>query len=156
MNRRFSWLVVTAAILAAPLLSCAPASSVRSISAPTLANPPGYSHAVEARGTMVYTSGQIALDGQGNVVGAGDMRAQTEQVFANVKASLAAANTDFAHAVKLTVFLTDLSQENLLVFRQVRDRYLDPAHLPANSLVQVVKLVRPELMIEMEAIAVVP
>jgi len=77
-------------------------------------------------------------------------------VFANVKASLAAANTDFAHAVKLTVFLTDLSQENLLVFRQVRDRYLDPAHLPANSLVQVVKLVRPELMIEMEAIAVVP
>lgn len=137
----------------------APASPTRAIEAfqsPDLPKTPGYSHAVSARGALVVTSGEIALDKQGNVVGPGDMQAQTEQVFANVQAALAAARTDFKHVIKLTVFVTDARPENLVIFRQVRDRYVDTAKPPANSLVQVAKLVRPELVIEMEAVAVAP
>ncbi|WP_394845754.1 RidA family protein [Pendulispora brunnea] len=133
------------------------ASSARHINPPELVTPPGYSHVVEVGpGRTIYTSGQIAIDAKGNVVGAGDMRAQIEQVFSNVRAALAAAGTDFAHVIKLTIFMTDVRPETLTSFREVRDRYIDVKRAPASSLVQVSRLVRPELLVEMEAIAYVP
>jgi len=76
-------------------------ASIRAFAPATLPKAPGYSHAVAARGTVVLTAGEIALDKQGNVVGPGDMQAQTDQVFANVQAALEAAGTDFKHVVKL-------------------------------------------------------
>ena len=128
---------------------------LRRIQPPTLATPPGYSHVVEVRsGRTVYTAGQVALDREGKLVGEGDMRAQIEQVFANVGAALEAAGTDFAHVVKLTTFVTDAKLDNLLAFRDVRDRHVAPQHAPASTLVQVARLARPEWLVEIDATAV--
>lgn len=107
-------------------------------------------------GRTIYVSGQVALDGAGKVVGAGDFRAQTEQVFANLNHALAAAGANFGHVVKLTMFVTELSPENLAALRDVRDRYIDAAHGPASSLVAITRLFRPELLVEIEVIAVIP
>jgi reactive intermediate/imine deaminase len=112
----------------------------------------GYSHAVSFTGTMVVVSGQVPLDAEGRVVGADDPRAQTRQVFHNLRGALAAAGTDLAHVVKLTVFLTNMG--DLADFRSVRDEFIDPRRPPASSLVQVSGLVHPAFRIEIEALAV--
>lgn len=123
----------------------------------TLPRPNGYSHVVDVPlGRTLYISGQVPLDAAGNVVGAGDFRAQTEQVFANLASALASAGANFGHVVKITIFVTQLSPEHLGALREVRDRHLDPAHAPASSLVEVSRLFRPELLVEIEAIAVIP
>lgn len=119
----------------------------------SLSKPTGYTHVVEVSGgRTLYVSGQIALDPSGAVVGKGDLKSQTVQVFENLKAALAGSGATLAHIVKITVFMTDVSE--IQTFRDVRDRYFT-APLPASSLVQVVRLARPELLIEIEAVAVV-
>jgi reactive intermediate/imine deaminase len=114
----------------------------------------GYSHAVSFTGTMVVVSGQVPIDAEGRMVGADDPQAQTRQVFLNLRAALAAAGTDLAHVVKLTVFLTNMG--DLVDFRSVRDEFIDPLRPPASSLVQVSGLVDPAFRIEIEALAVIP
>ncbi|WP_394827420.1 RidA family protein [Pendulispora albinea] len=134
-------------------------TTIRRINPPTLATPRGYSHIVEARGgRTVYIAGQVALDREGNLVGGGDLVAQTEQVFANLKAALSEVGADFTHVVKFGVFITKpLTPEDLAGVRGVRERYVGAGNVPpASTLVQVVALVLPELLIEIEAIAVVP
>ena len=111
----------------------------------------GYSHAVAFAGRTVITSGQLPLDRDGNLAGA-EPEAQMRQVFQNLSVALAAAGTDLAHVVKLTVYLTDLS--DLPAFRQVRDEYITTDRPPASSLVQVAGLVHPQARVEIEAMAV--
>jgi len=130
-------------------------TNVRFINPPTLAAPPGYTHVVEVtRGRIVYISGQVPLDAAGNLVGAGDLRAQTQQVFENLKAALAAVGADFSHVVKLGYFIVDISQ--IAVVREVRNRYLNTAQPPASTAVEVRKLFREDVLIEIEAVAVLP
>ncbi len=127
---------------------------VKHINPPSLHKPTGYTHVVEVTGgRTLYISGQIALDQTGAIVGAGDLRAQTRQVFENLKTALEASGATFEHVAKVTVFMTDASQ--VQIYRDVRDDYMkDP--LPVSTLVQVSRLARPELMIEIEAVAVTP
>lgn len=121
----------------------------------TLPPAPGYSHVVETRGgRTVYISGQIAFDVAGNVVGAGDLQAQTIQIFDNLALALAAVGATFDHVVKMTYFLRDISQ--IAVVRAVRDQYLNTRQPPASSAVEVSRLVHEALLIEIEAIAVIP
>lgn len=125
---------------------------MRHINPPTLSPPRGYSHVVEITGgRTIYVSGQIAVDRDGRVVGAGDFEAQTRQVFENLKAALDAAGATLDDVVKITMFVTDMSR--LQTLRAVRDTYFTGAP-PASSLVEVSRLVLPELMVEIEAIAV--
>jgi len=139
---------------ATPAASTAPA--IRRINPPTLSTPHGYSHVVETRrGRTIYIAGQVALDRNGKGVGPGDLRAQSEQVFTNLQAALAAVGADFTHVVKLNFFVTELDDARLAILRDVRDRHIDTAHPPASTLVQVVRLFRPEFVIEVEAVAVV-
>lgn len=129
-------------------------SILRFINPPTLAPPPGYTHAVEARGgRTVYIAGQVALDAEGNLVGEGDVQAQAEQVFRNLGHALQAAGADFGDVVKLGFYLTDFTELGGL--REVRDRYIDVAHAPASTAVAVKRLFREEFLIEVDAIAVV-
>ena len=114
----------------------------------------GYSHAVAFTGAMVAVSGQIPVDGDGNLVGKEDAEAQVRQVYANLATALEAAGSGLAHVVKLTVYLTDL--DDLGAFRTVRDEYQDPEHPPACSLVKVAGLVHPDFRVEIDALAVVP
>lgn len=92
------------------------------------------------------------MNGSGKLVGAGDITAQTRQVFENLQAALASANADFSNVVKITVFMKDVSQ--LPAFRSVRDEYIK-GEPPASSLVQISQLVMPELLIEIDAVAFV-
>ncbi|ARZ71593.1 endoribonuclease L-PSP [Streptomyces albireticuli] len=98
-------------------------------------------------------SGQVALDENGALVGAGDPAAQARQVFENLRRCLAAAGATFDDVVKLTYFLTDIA--DLPVVRTARDEFLGGRPLPASSAVQVAALFRPELVLEVEAFAVV-
>jgi reactive intermediate/imine deaminase len=127
----------------------------RFINPPTMPKPVGYTHVVEvSSGKTVYISGQVALDASGNVVGQGGLRAQTRQVFANLKAGLAAVGADFTHVVKFTIFMLDASQ--IQIIREVRDQYVNLERPPASSAVEVRRLAREEFLIEVEAIAVIP
>ncbi len=118
-----------------------------------LHKPTGYTHVVEVTGgRTLYLSGQVALDQSGAVVGGSDLRAQTRQVFQNMHTALTASGATLDHVVKITVYMTDVSQ--IQVFRELRDSVFTSA-LPASTLVQVVRLARPEFLIEVEAVAVV-
>ncbi|MGW4894899.1 RidA family protein [Kitasatospora sp. NPDC004240] len=114
----------------------------------------GYIHVVTGTGRLVVVSGQVAQDEKGDVVGPGDPTAQAEQVFENLRRCLAAAGAGFEDVVKLGYFLLDLA--HLAEIREVRNRYIGPEHLPASSAVQVAGLFRPELLMEIEAYAIVP
>jgi enamine deaminase RidA (YjgF/YER057c/UK114 family) len=116
--------------------------------------PAGYSQVVEVRGgRTLYISGQIALDASGNVVGSGDFTAQVKQVFANLKTRLDEAGAAFNDVVKLNFYLVDAS--SLQIVRDVRDTYVNRKNPPASTLVVVKQLVRPDLLVEVDAIAVV-
>ena len=118
------------------------------------ARPNGYTHVVESTGgRTIYISGQIALDAQGQIVGAGDMAAQTEHVFKNLQVALMAVGGGFEDVVKLTFYIADMSQ--IQAIRDVRDQFIDADHYPASTAIEVKQLVRPELLIEIDAIAVI-
>jgi reactive intermediate/imine deaminase len=123
----------------------------------TVAAPMGtYSQAVRVEtgdAVWIHVSGQIAIDTAGNLVGPGDLRAQTRQVFENLKAILEANGATFGDAVKIGTYLTTL--DDLDGMREVRSEYLT-AEPPASTAVQVVALVVPEALIEIDLVAVVP
>ncbi len=120
-----------------------------------LAPPIGYSHVVELPpGRLIWTSGQVALDAERNVVGAGDWEAQTRQVFENVTKALRAAGAGWPDVVKLTLFVVDVAE--LPTIRAVRDEFVDTESPPTSSLVQVAGLVHPDLLLEVEAVAWLP
>jgi reactive intermediate/imine deaminase len=149
--------VSTALLSSLPLLSifaCAGSAPVLTRKNPaSLSEPNGYTHVVETSGgRTVYVSGQVALDATGALVGTGDLKAQTRQVFENLKAALADSGGTLDDVVKITIFMTDLSQ--IQDFREIRNGYF-PRELPASTLVQVVRLARPDFLIEIEAVAVV-
>jgi reactive intermediate/imine deaminase len=112
-----------------------------------------YSHAVRVETDAVvwiYVSGQLPLDGDGNLVGKGDLRAQTQQVFENLQAILAANGASFDDVVKIQTFFTTL--EDLAGSRRVRADYL-PIEPPASTSIKVAALVVPEALIEVDVVA---
>ncbi|MFI0736390.1 RidA family protein [Streptomyces sp. NPDC021225] len=113
----------------------------------------GYTNVVMGSGRLVAVSGQVAFDAQGELVGAGDPAAQAQQVFENLRRCLAAAGATFDDVIKLTYYVTDVAY--LPAIRTVRDTFVDMAHPPASSAVQVAALFRPELVLEVEAFALV-
>ncbi|MFH8607478.1 RidA family protein [Streptomyces sp. NPDC018029] len=130
-------------------------SRLTHISAPEgVAPATAYTHVVMGSGRFVAISGQLPLDEDGKPVGEGDAAAQARQVFENLRRCLAAAGATFDDVVKLTYFVTDMA--HMPAVRSARDAFLDPERLPASSAMQVVSLVRPEFLMEIEAFAVVP
>jgi reactive intermediate/imine deaminase len=128
--------------------------TVQYLNPPTLSAPTGYTHVVQVHGgRTVYVAGQVALDKSGNVVGKNDFAAQATQVFENLKLALAAAGATFENLVKVTTFVTDMSE--IAALRTIRAKYYG-RNAPASTLVQIGKLAHPDLLIEIEAIAVVP
>lgn len=113
-----------------------------------------FSQAVRASGRQtIYVSGQVALDIHGNVVGHGDMRAQAQQALSNLKAILLAGGAHIADVVKLTVYVTDMSR--FAEVQDVRATFWAGLPLPASTALEVKQLIRPEFMVEIEAVAVV-
>ena len=121
-----------------------------------LNTPRFYSHAVTAEGTgkLVHVSGQVSWDASGKVVGKGDMRAQSEQVFKNVEAALAAAGAGWDDVIKMNGYMVGMHAERVGAYREVRQRFLKEGALPASTLVGVERLVDPDLLLEVEVVAV--
>jgi len=111
-----------------------------------------YSHVVVVEGRRtIFIAGQLARDRQGNVVGAGDMRAQIRQVGENLKAALAAAGATLNDLVKTTTYVTDIEE----FFKHVDVRMEYFGALPTSTTVEVRRLAHPDLLVEVEAIAVI-
>ncbi len=117
----------------------------------------GFSQVAEITGgKIVYIAGQVAVDRSGNLVGKDDFRAQVQQVFENLKAAVEAAGGDFGSVVKLNYYVAEsVDPAQRTVVREIRDRYVNTAAPPASTFVVVKSLVRPEWLIEVEAVAVV-
>jgi enamine deaminase RidA (YjgF/YER057c/UK114 family) len=124
----------------------------------TLAKPTvGYSQVAEVTGgKIVYVAGQVALDKSGNLVGKDDFRAQTQQVFQNLKAAVEAAGGDASNIIKLNIYVAEaVDAAQIPVIREIRDKFVNTANPPTSTLVVVKRLVRPEWLIEIDAVAVV-
>lgn len=147
-------LALTAVLTAAVWTSAAAQSSCK-LNPATLFQPAGFAQLVIAPDQRtVYIAGQVAQDSSGAVIGAGNFTAQATQVFTNLRAALAAVDADFRSVVKWNIYVTDVA--NLPTLRAARNAALGEVAPPASTLVQVPALYRPELLLEIEAVAVLP
>jgi len=124
----------------------------------TLAKPTaGYSHVAEVTGgKIVYIAGQVAIDRSGNLVGKDDFRAQVQQVFENLKSAVEASGGDFHNVIKLNYYCAEgVDPAQVPIVREIRDKYVNTANPPTSTFVVVKRLVRPEWLIEVDAVAVV-
>lgn len=119
-----------------------------------IAAPETYSHVVVAKGgRLIFVSGQVAED-RGELVGPGDMALQARQAFANLGLALATAGARPDQVTKLGIFVAGFRREHLDMIEQGRVA-LFGAHKPADTLVGVATLTRPEYLIEVDATAVI-
>src|SRR3954469_4614516 len=117
---------------------------------------PGFSQVVVASGSrMVHTAGQVSIDDNGALVGAGDLAAQTTQAMRNVGLALAAAGATFADVVKITTFVVNYAPEHRAIIAKARAPFFAGGEPPASTLLGVSALAVPGWLIEIEAVAVV-
>jgi reactive intermediate/imine deaminase len=139
-------------VIALLLASSAGAQEIERINPEGMTQPTAYSHLVKYD-NLLFIAGQVALDGDGNVVGEGDMAAQFRQVLENLKTVLASEGADFSNIVKINIFTTDV--DTLRQNMSIRSEYFGE-YAPASTLVQIDRLARPVFLLEIEAIAIAP
>jgi enamine deaminase RidA (YjgF/YER057c/UK114 family) len=128
----------------------------RALNPKTLAPPPGYSQVVEVTGgSLVFVAGQVSWDEDGGIVGRGDFEAQARQVFNNLVRALDAVGATPAGLAKLGIYVVDHDVDKLAIIRRVRDEILGVDEPPASTLIGVQRLALPDLMIEVDAVAVI-
>ena len=124
---------------------------IRTDKAPAPVGP--YNQAIATTGQMLFIAGQVPLDPQsGNIVGEGDITAQTQQVMTNIEAILTEAGANWNDVVKTSVFLTDLA--NFSPMNQVYAEYFAEDTAPARACVEVSRLPK-DVLVEIECIAVI-
>jgi enamine deaminase RidA (YjgF/YER057c/UK114 family) len=106
-------------------------------------------------GRTVYVSGQVSANAKGEVVGKGDIKAQTTQVFENLKIALAAAGAGPKDVVKTNIYVVNFKAEDIPAIRDIRNAFFANVEPPASTLVGVTALANPDWLIEIEVIAVV-
>ena len=114
---------------------------------------PYFTHTVAVTGAtkLVYVSGQVSYDQAGAVIGKGDMRAQTEQVFQSLARNLKAAGATWDDVIKVNGYMVGMTPEAIAAYREGRTKFLKK--LPASTLVGVPSLVHPDLLLEVEVVA---
>ena len=123
-----------------------------------LVNMPIYSQAVRVTdASLIYAAGQVAWDDKGNVIGEGDLGAQTRQAAKNISKILDSVNADWSNVIKMTLFVAQYQAERdrPVLIEAMRD-FLDMDNLPANTLIGVQSLAREELLVEIEVVIAVP
>ena len=123
------------------------------INPPQMTAPRGYSYAVKKTGTPVFISGQVALDGQGKLVGENDATAQVEQVFRNLRTVVEASGGTLDDIVNLHIYVTDAACRPAVV--AARERHFKAGQYPASTYLVVSALAVPQLLVEIEAVAMV-
>src|SRR5882762_6736801 len=146
------------ALLVLLTVCCVPLSAQTDFLQPNgLAPAKGYTHVVVAHpGKVIFVSGQVANDPQGQLVGKDDLKAQTVQVFENLKTALAAAGATFNDVVKITWYVKAYKPDYLGMLREVRNQYVNQAAPPASTLVGVASLFQDDYLLEVDAVAVLP
>jgi enamine deaminase RidA (YjgF/YER057c/UK114 family) len=118
-----------------------------------LSIPPTYSHIAVGRGSrVVFISGQVGFDAAGNLVSE-DTVAQAEQAYRNVATAVEALGGSVRDIAKLTIFVVGHRPELVEPIRAAREAVFGD-HKPASTFLGVEKLIRPELLVEVEAVAV--
>ena len=119
--------------------------------------PRGYSHAIKVKnpGSMIFVAGQGPVDENLQLVGAGDIEAQTRKTFENIGRALAAAGAGFKDIVKMIVFCSDIDTQQWPI-RNVRGEFIDVDHPPVSTMIEVSKFAIKGMMIEIDVIAVAP
>lgn len=153
--------LVGAATVAAPATAAADGQSNRNFrlyDPDKLPPSTGFSQVAEiTSGKLLYIAGQVPRNAAGDLVGKGDFRAQLEQVFVNLGIAAASAGASFADIVKLNYYCVagiEPAQQRAVV--EVRDRYVNTQSPPVSTFVFVSRLVHPDWLIEIEAVAVLP
>jgi enamine deaminase RidA (YjgF/YER057c/UK114 family) len=117
-----------------------------------LAPPPEpYAHAIRC-GDTLYIAGQVAFDEENRIVGIGDAGLQAEQVWRNISLAVEAAGGTVADVIKITVFLKDIGDAPAEI--AARRRHFEPGKFPICTMVQVANLGMPDLLMEVDAVAV--
>lgn len=119
-------------------------------------SPRGYSQSVSIvhhEATLLYISGQIPVNSDGEIVGLNDFEKQTEQVFVNIKRAIEEAGGSMNDLAKIDCYFTDLSK--ISEFRTARDKYINLVNPPASTVVQVERLLNEDFLIEISAVAVI-
>jgi enamine deaminase RidA (YjgF/YER057c/UK114 family) len=160
MNLRL--LIVTLFVTSIPLSVFGQVAGSRSeavsfVNSPDINTPPGFTHSVVINsGKIVFVSGQVGVDKQGQMVGTDNFRAQTNQAFQNLKAVLAAAGAKPENVVKLMYYVVGLNHERLAALREIRNAFVGKVNPPTSTLVGVAALFREDALVEIEAVAVIP
>jgi enamine deaminase RidA (YjgF/YER057c/UK114 family) len=116
-------------------------SSIEHLRPKGLFHNPAFSQAVVASGTRtVYVSGQVSIDDNGALVGAGDLAAQTTQAMRNVGLALAAAGATFADVVKITTFVVNYAPEHRAIIAKARAPFFAGGEPPASTLLASLRL----------------
>jgi 2-iminobutanoate/2-iminopropanoate deaminase len=126
---------------------------IRTLRVPGLLEPISHFSDAVIAGHTLYVSGLVATNEAGDVVGAGDVVEQTRQIFRNLKSILDAAGAKPADVAKVTIFMRDVAQRPLI--NPIRQEFFGP-HRPASTLVEISRLVRDDLLLEIEAVAQLP
>lgn len=133
------------------------AGQVKYLNPETLHHNPAFTNVVVASGPVktVYIGGQDAVDASGNIVGKGDIKAQTEQILRNIELALAAVDAKVEHIVKWNLYVVQ-GQPLQAGFEAFQRFWGDRPHTPAISFMYVAGLAHPDFLAEMDAVAVVP
>lgn len=128
---------------------------IERIDPPTMRKPdPYYTHVIRA-GNMAYVAGQASVGKDGKIIGVGDVIAQTEEVFRQVRECLRTVGTDLDHVVKMTTYV--INPDHVDPVASVRQRLLKEASFrPASTFVVVQRLAKPEMLVEVECTAIIP
>lgn len=150
-------LIASLLLISLTALSQTDSSLVKFKNPSSLATPKGYSHAaIIDLGScqMVVLSGQVPFDSKGDLVGKGDMAKQTEQVFINIQNAISEFGGTMDNVIKIGIYMVDVSE--IQAFRNIRNKYINLKNPPTSTLVQVTKLFRDDILIEIEATAIIP
>ena len=148
--------MLTMPLLFACSLNALLAQEIRHVNPPDRATSPAYTEAVTARpGTVIWIAGQVAQNAKGEVVGKGDLKAQADQAWANMRAALAAAGASFKDVVKITTYVVNYKPSMRDELRAARLRAMGAVEAPAATLVGVQSLASDDWLVEIEATAVI-
>ena len=132
------------------------AQDIRHINPAGIGTSPAYTQVVTAKpGTVVWISGQVAQNLKGEVVGKGDLKAQLNQAWENVKLALAGSGATFQDVVKITTYVVNYNPSMRPELREARLRFMGTGEPPASTLVGVQSLASEEWLVEIEVTAVV-
>ena len=132
------------------------AQDIQRINPPGLTTSPAYTQVVKAKpGTVIWVAGQTAQNAKGELVGKGDLKAQANQVWENVRLALVASGATFKDVVKITTYVVNYKPSMRDDLRAARLRFMGSADPPAATLVGVQSLASEDWLVEIEVTAVI-